>query len=257
MLKEMAIAIGVFASASVASAEYDQSGRLELSPYLGAGIPDGYGISLDPGPVAGARFGLWLNQAWSVEASVERLFSKDGSGTGAAMNSFRLNGLWSFLPESSLRPFVTVGFGDEWAQLPGSINRNGFAPNVGAGFRAFIDDRSGFRFDARYVPTYVSTALSGSHWQSNVEVTAGLFFLFGGPKKLAETTVLKDTDADGIPDDRDRCAGTAKGVQVDADGCSVGVADNDKDGVPDIADHCPLTPAMTAVDAYGCPVETK
>lgn len=41
---------------------------------------------------------------------------------------------------------------------------------------------------------------------------------------------VTDSDGDGVPDDRDRCPNTPKGVAVGAEGCPV---DNNGDGIPD------------------------
>ena len=78
----------------------------------------------------------------------------------------------------------------------------------------------------------------------------------------------KDTDGDGVPDGDDKCARTAKGLEVDADGCPVEDAaaiareraladslarvDSDKDGIVDLKDKCPNTQAGIAVDSLGC-----
>ena len=58
-----------------------------------------------------------------------------------------------------------------------------------------------------------------------------------------------DADGDGVPDARDRCAGTLKGVPVDATGCP---PDTDGDGVADHEDRCPGTPKGAPVDRVGC-----
>lgn len=60
---------------------------------------------------------------------------------------------------------------------------------------------------------------------------------------------ILDSDGDGVPDDRDKCPDTPKGVQVDADGCPL---DTDGDGVYDYLDHCPGTPKGAKVDDRGC-----
>ena len=62
-----------------------------------------------------------------------------------------------------------------------------------------------------------------------------------------------DSDADGVADYLDRCANTAAGTQVDANGCPVR-RDTDGDGVIDASDRCPNTPAGARVDATGCPL---
>ncbi|MBF0234247.1 MAG: OmpA family protein [Desulfamplus sp.] len=61
--------------------------------------------------------------------------------------------------------------------------------------------------------------------------------------------VIKDSDNDGVPDDRDKCPDTPPGVQVDADGCPL---DTDGDGVYDYLDKCPGTPIGAKVNPMGC-----
>lgn len=60
-----------------------------------------------------------------------------------------------------------------------------------------------------------------------------------------------DTDRDGVMDNADRCASTAAGTRVDANGCAVPV-DTDGDGVMDNVDACASTARGTVVDARGC-----
>jgi len=60
-----------------------------------------------------------------------------------------------------------------------------------------------------------------------------------------------DSDGDGVPDSRDRCPNTPKGVAVDEHGCPL---DSDGDGVPDYRDKCPGTPKGAKVDADGCEI---
>ena len=60
-----------------------------------------------------------------------------------------------------------------------------------------------------------------------------------------------DSDGDGVPDSRDRCPNTPKGVQVDEHGCPL---DSDGDGVPDYRDKCPGTPKGAKVDKDGCEI---
>ena len=60
---------------------------------------------------------------------------------------------------------------------------------------------------------------------------------------------MKDSDGDGVTDDKDKCPGTPKGVAVDKNGCGI---DSDGDGVADYEDACPGTPRGTPVDTRGC-----
>ena len=61
----------------------------------------------------------------------------------------------------------------------------------------------------------------------------------------------KDSDGDGVPDTRDECPGTPKGVAVTVFGCP---KDSDGDGVTDDMDKCPGTRAGAEVNADGCEI---
>jgi OOP family OmpA-OmpF porin len=60
---------------------------------------------------------------------------------------------------------------------------------------------------------------------------------------------VADSDGDGIPDNKDKCPDTPRGVKVDVFGCPL---DADRDGVADYLDQCPNTPMGATVDARGC-----
>ncbi len=66
---------------------------------------------------------------------------------------------------------------------------------------------------------------------------------------------FSDSDGDGVPDDRDKCPNTPKGVAVDADGCPVD-GDSDGDGVPNDRDRCPDTVKNCPVDEHGCAIDS-
>jgi outer membrane protein OmpA-like peptidoglycan-associated protein len=59
-----------------------------------------------------------------------------------------------------------------------------------------------------------------------------------------------DSDGDGVANGIDRCSNTAVGAIVDAVGCT---RDSDDDNIPDGIDKCPDSPAGVLVDATGCP----
>ena len=62
----------------------------------------------------------------------------------------------------------------------------------------------------------------------------------------------KDSDGDGVNDDKDKCPGTPKIAHhtVDANGCPT---NSDGDAVPDYLDRCPDTPKGVETDEFGCP----
>ena len=61
-----------------------------------------------------------------------------------------------------------------------------------------------------------------------------------------------DADKDGVPDDKDMCHGTPKGVKVDEKGCPL---DGDGDGVPDYLDKEPNTAKGNKVDGFGVTID--
>jgi outer membrane protein OmpA-like peptidoglycan-associated protein len=68
--------------------------------------------------------------------------------------------------------------------------------------------------------------------------------------QLPSHWMAKDSDGDGVTDDRDRCPNTPAGATVDEHGCP---KDSDGDGVYDGIDDCPDTPRGARVDSNGCP----
>ncbi|MCW9049937.1 MAG: OmpA family protein [Deltaproteobacteria bacterium] len=62
----------------------------------------------------------------------------------------------------------------------------------------------------------------------------------------------RDSDGDGVTDDKDQCPNTPKGAPVDKVGCPL---DSDGDGVFDYLDKCPNTPKGVSIDASGCPTK--
>ena len=63
-----------------------------------------------------------------------------------------------------------------------------------------------------------------------------------------------DADKDGVPDDKDDCHGTPKGVSVDSKGCPI---DTDADGVADYLDKEPATAKGNKVDGFGVTINPK
>ena len=120
-----------------------------------------------------------------------------------------------------------------------------FVFDVGGGLKFLIFDRGGLRLDARYVLSLGSADQDDGvpawidetdvvEWRGNfhhVELTGAVFFLLGGGPG-------KDSDGDGVPDQKDLCKDEPedKDGTDDADGCPD--RDDDGDGVPDTEDEC-------------------
>ncbi|MFV0345735.1 MAG: OmpA family protein [Bacteroidales bacterium] len=72
-----------------------------------------------------------------------------------------------------------------------------------------------------------------------LKMEVGLAFALGNSK---------DTDGDGVGDNKDKCPGTPEGVEVDKTGCP---KDTDGDGVADYQDECPNEAGTS--QTQGCP----
>jgi outer membrane protein OmpA-like peptidoglycan-associated protein len=181
-----------------------------------------------------ARVGYNLNRNLGFSAG-SGFFTGNGATAiapfAAVTYTFDLNRQWS--------PFITAG-----GQLT-RFSGNGihvtaeYGGHGGVGIRYFFQDNLALRVEGRMA--YESYAETPDPAYNGV-ASAGVSYLIGGGPP-------RDTDGDGVPDRRDRCANTPRGATVDARGCP---SDTDNDGVYNGLDRCPDTPRGTPVDASGC-----
>lgn len=108
-----------------------------------------------------------------------------------------------------------------------------------------------------YTTSFEKTDVSTDLYDScDGVVTKAVAALFNDDKilsYLARSLSSKDSDCDGVTDDRDKCPETPKDAKVDIRGCPV---DTDRDGIPDYMDKCPRTPKDIKADNRGCPIDT-
>ena len=174
--------------------------------------------------------------------------------TGADVNGYlyRLDGLYHFMPENRLVPYIAVGLGGITLDPDNGGNDTSFIVNYGGGVKYFLTDSIALRGDLRHVITFADT-------YNNLIYTVGVDFLFGGRKRRWLAAVAAppppepDSDGDGVVDSKDQCPDTPKGVTVNSSGCPL---DTDGDGVYDYLDKCPDTPKGVAVNSSGCPLDT-
>lgn len=138
--------------------------------------------------------------------------------------------------------------------------KNTFILPLRLGFKFDVTENLQARIAASYVMTFTdyldNYALENGN-DAYMYTTFGLQYNFGkrkqpefkkistGPRSGLEEV---DSDNDGIPNIRDYCSNTPKGVKVDERGCPF---DTDGDGIPDYRDKEPNTPAGMDVDADG------
>jgi OOP family OmpA-OmpF porin len=238
-----------------------KAGAFSVTPFIGGYTFEG-NEDLKTAPVYGLRAGYQYTKNWGVEGFFSYIKTEDKSragNPGEKVYDYGIEGLYHFLPESRLVPFLAVGVGGMSYDRTGGLgDRNKLAVDYGAGLKFFLTENLALRADVRHV-------LPFNERYNDLLYTIGLHFSFGGEKKTvaaarapepaaaAVVAVVKDSDGDGVVDDLDRCPGTPSGVQVDKDGCPL---DSDGDGVYDYLDRCPGTPPGVKVDRNGCPLDS-
>ena len=237
-----------------------QPGSYSLSPFVGGFLFEG-DQNLKHKPAYGLRFGYDFTKNWGAELVFDYVRTKYTiRDLNTNVYNYRLEGLYHFMPDSKLVPFLAIGVGGMTINYSGNTGHaNRFTPAYGGGLKYFITESLALRADVRHV---LGIDRHFDNVYNNLEYGLGLTFYFGGtkpapaaivaaPAAVAVPPVEPDSDKDGVPDSRDKCPATPPGVAVDKDGCPL---DSDKDGVPDYLDKCPGTPAGVAVDKDGCPV---
>jgi outer membrane protein OmpA-like peptidoglycan-associated protein len=142
-------------------------------------------------------------------------------------------------------PYLNVGAGAHLYK----VYYGAFMP-IGIGFRLNLFDEAGIYFNSQYrIPVTYETA--NHHFYNSFGVYGVIGKKKEEPKPLPVVPVIvtpKDTDGDGIPDDKDKCP-TVPGV-AKYDGCPV--PDTDGDGIDDDHDKCPTVPGVARYQ--GCPI---
>jgi len=142
-------------------------------------------------------------------------------------------------------PYASVGVGAHKYK----VYYGAFLP-VGLGLRLNLFDEAGVFVSSQYrIPVTYETA--NYHFFNSM----GIYGVIGKKKEepvkvveIPQAAPPKDTDGDGITDDKDKCP-TTPGV-AKYDGCPV--PDTDKDGINDDNDKCPTVPGVARYQ--GCPV---
>ena len=271
MKKRISTSLALLSTLCVAGTSFAgiEPGRFSLTPFVGGIVYDGV-QQLKHRAQYGVRLGYDYTKNWGAEASFG--IANTAQSRGAELNvqtyNYKVEGLYNFMPNSNLVPFLAAGVGGLTIDNPPGIrSRTSVTADWGGGLKYFLTDAIALRGDARHI-------VAMEHFRNHYEYALGLSFFFGGaapapvvpppapaPAPVVEKKIVPppapaaplDSDGDGVIDDLDRCPGTPAGVKVDKNGCPV---DTDGDGVPDYLDKCPGTPKGVSVDKDGCPLDS-
>ena len=206
---------------------------------------------LHPAVNYGIKVGYDFTKYFGMEISGEGLQTKIRTdyrtGDKNRVNAYnaRLDSLIYLLPDGMIVPYLSLGVGGRSVNFPDAESSGRFLADAGIGAKMFLTERVALRGDLRSLFLFNDPELHSSI--QNFEGMLGLMYVLGYKQPP------KDSDNDGVTDDKDLCPGTPAGVQVDANGCPL---DSDKDGVADYLDKCPDTPAGAKVDSTGCPLDS-
>jgi OOP family OmpA-OmpF porin len=258
----LCVAVAVALALAATAQAQVKAEQVSISPFIG-----GYTFENNENLKTSLVYGLRAGFNWTKHLGFEGYFlyaptknNELASEPRVDLFGYGVEGLYHFMPDSRLVPFVAVGLGgNRYSGHDGLSDRNLFTLDYGAGLKYFLTENVALRADVRHVLPF------NDHY-NELLYSVGVTFAFGGAKKAmpeiqatraaepaAPAQVVRDSDGDGVVDDLDKCPNTPSGVKVDQDGCPL---DTDKDGVYDYLDKCPGTPAGVKVDQDGCPLDT-
>src|SRR6266699_2952499 len=194
----------------------------------------------------GVRMGYLLGSIVGVEGDIlfQPEYTVSSSGTPTTLEPLigSLSLVINAVRASRLMAYVLGGYSllDFGTRAPYYFTDNG--AHGGVGVRLFLTERVALRVEGRAIYSPSTQSTFGPKTATHFVGTAGLSVFHLG-------TPVKDSDHDGVTDEKDACPDTPAGAAVDSKGCPI---DSDHDGVYDGIDKCPGTPAGAHVDATGC-----
>jgi len=114
------------------------------------------------------------------------------------IQSYGIEGLYHFMPESRFVPFIAIGlggmsFGKGYTYANASygdrFESNKFAIDYGAGVKFFLTDNIALRADVRHVLPVNPKGNDKNDVYNDLLVTCGIYFAFDGEKKIVEPIV--------------------------------------------------------------------
>jgi OmpA-OmpF porin, OOP family len=183
-------------------------------------------LNLDPEIAAGAELGY--NFTENLNAAIAAQFSSaetDDDTGGADVRHYELNGRYQFGAMGGWEPYVQFGAGRAKVDYSGATDDvSETTLNLGGGLKYIMTDDAALRIGLRDVYGMDSEA-------SNVGLAIAMEAQFGGEKAAAPEAPKaapppsaeepKDSDKDGVTDDKDQCPDTPMEAKVDEKGCNV------------------------------------
>jgi outer membrane protein OmpA-like peptidoglycan-associated protein len=201
-----------------------------------------------------ARIGVWLPASFSLEADASTASSEE-----VGVKSISASALYNVLLGSRSWGYAKAGIGGtryggtgadcDQQKFQGKICGTTTHLVAGLGVRIGLSPVLMLRAEGVINPNRGRSVEPGSDPPDTNNVRFSNYGVNVGVSLMLGSKPIPDSDGDGILNNRDRCAGTPSGAQVDGRGCP---ADSDGDGVPNGVDRCPASGSGALVDAAGC-----
>ena len=134
-----------------------REGSFSVTPQLGGYLFEG-NQDLKNGFTFGLGAGYNFTRNLGAEFFLNYINSKsDTNGTDVDGYLYRLDGLYHFMPESRLVPYIAAGLGGITLAPDDGDNDTSFLVNYGGGVKYFITDTIALRGDLRHVITFDDT----------------------------------------------------------------------------------------------------
>src|SRR6476620_6471121 len=253
-LARVLLLLGIIVCTHVVGAKAQE--RRYLFEVGGAGIYQSFGdvTQLDGSAGGLGRLGIWLPLNFSLEA--EGSVAKPNglsvkTGTGSLLYNVLLGSkIWGYL-KAGYGGTKYGGSGSDCQQqeFVGKICGTTSTFLAGLGVRIPVSQMVLLRAEGLIYPTKGSTVVAGSDPPDTSDVNFSNFGLNFGVSLMLGSKPIPDSDGDRVLNNKDRCANTPAGAQVNDLGCPT---DSDGDGVADGIDRCANTAVGAIVDAAGC-----
>jgi OOP family OmpA-OmpF porin len=169
-------------------------GAYSISPFVGGLWFEG-NQDLEHKPLYGLRLGQDFTKNWGAELVLDYVSTKyKATDSNTNVYNYRIEGLYHFMPDSKLVPFLAAGVGGMSINYIGDKdNQTRFTAAYGAGLKYFVTDWLALRGDVRHVLAFGSV-------YNNLEYGLGLTFYFGGAKPAAAPVVKYEPKPEPKPE---------------------------------------------------------
>lgn len=166
-----------------------------------------------------------FSNQWGSELNYTRSYNNMDvrpSESDVGYDRLSVNGLYHFTDNKVIDPYVKLGVGHDRYNYSGGPTDQNTDIDAGVGVRFHVTGNLSIRPEVTAIHELDTNQTHGA-------LGVGFSMAFGGASKAvtpqpAPVAVIppaapKDSDGDGVPDDKDKCPNTPRGREVDADGC--------------------------------------